>query len=52
MRYDDFEAVQIRFNELDRHLQVILLTWSVSVAVLVVGIRLLMANASALFVIP
>jgi hypothetical protein len=52
MRYDEFEAVQVRFHELDRRLQMILLVWSVSVAALGTGIKLLMANAAALAIIP
>ena len=51
MRYEEFEVMQTRFNDLDRRLQLILLGWVVSIAAFVVGLRLLTANAALLSVI-
>ncbi len=51
MRYEEFEAIQCRFNELDRRLQLILLGWVVSITAFMVGLHLLTANAALLSVI-
>src|SRR5437016_6186298 len=51
MRYEEFEVMQTRFNDLDRRLQLILLGWVVSIAAFMVGLRLLTANAALLSVI-
>jgi hypothetical protein len=51
MRYEEFEAVQFRFNELDRKLQFILLGWVVSIAAFMVGVHMLTANAALMSVI-
>ena len=51
MRYEEFEAVQFRFNELDRKLELILLGWVVSIAAFMVGVHILTANAALMSVI-
>jgi hypothetical protein len=51
MRYDEFEMMQTRFNDLDRRLQLVLLGWVVSILAFMVGLRLLTANAALLSVI-
>lgn len=51
MRYDEFETIQIRFNHLDRRLQLILLGWVVSIAAFTVGVHMLTANAALLSVL-
>jgi hypothetical protein len=51
MRYEEFEAIQFRFNELDRKLQLILLGWVVSLAAFMVGVHMLTANAALMSVI-
>ncbi|TMI99722.1 MAG: hypothetical protein E6H01_10780 [Bacillati bacterium ANGP1] len=51
MRYEEFEVMQTRFNDLDRRLQLILLGWVVSIAAFMIGLRLLTANAALLSVI-
>ncbi len=51
MRYEEFEVMQTRFNDLDRRLQLILLGWVVSIVAFMVGLRLLTANAALLSVI-
>ncbi len=51
MRYEEFEIVQARFNDLDRRLQLILVGWVVSVVAFMVGLHLLTTNAALLSVI-
>lgn len=51
MRYEEFEIVQARFNDLDRRLQLILVGWVVSIVAFMVGLRLLTTNAALLSVI-
>ncbi len=51
MRYEEFEAVQTKFNDLDRRLQLILLGWVVSIMAFMVGLRLLTTNVSLLSMI-
>ena len=51
MRHEEFEAIQFRFNELDRKLQLILLGWVVSIAAFMVGVHMLTANAALMSVI-
>ena len=51
MRYEEFETIQFKFNELDRKLQLILLGWVVSIAAFMVGVHMLTANASLMSVI-
>jgi hypothetical protein len=51
MRYDEFEAIQFKFNELDRRLQLILLGWVVSITAFIFGVHMLTANAGLLAVI-
>jgi len=48
MRYEEFEVMQTRFNDLDRRLQLILLGWVVSIAAFMVGLRLLTERGAAL----
>lgn len=52
VRYEECEAVQTRFQRYDWRLQVIFVGWSVSVAVLIVGVKLLTMNAHVLSSIP
>ncbi len=51
MRYEEFEVIQFKFNELDRKLQLILLGWVVSIAAFMLGVHLFTANAALLSVI-
>jgi hypothetical protein len=51
MPHEEFEAIQFRFNELDRRLQLILLGWVVSIVAFMVGLHLLTTNAALLSVI-
>ncbi|MDQ7819551.1 MAG: hypothetical protein QN173_00165 [Armatimonadota bacterium] len=51
MRYEEFDVIQSRFNDLDRRLQVVLVGWVVSFAAFLVGLRLLTANATLLSLI-
>ena len=51
MRYEEFEIIQARFNDLDRRLQLILLGWVVSIISFMVGLQLLTTNAALLSVI-
>ncbi len=51
MRYEEFDVIQSRFNDLDRRLQLILVGWVVSMTAFLVGLRLLTANATMLSLI-
>lgn len=52
MRYEELETVQSGFQKYDWRLQVLLIGWSISVGILILGIRLLTANASLLSIGP
>jgi hypothetical protein len=51
MRYEEFEAIQIKFGELDRKLQLVLLGWVLTIVAFMAGIHMLTANAALLSVI-
>ncbi|MDP3703559.1 MAG: hypothetical protein Q8R78_04165 [Candidatus Omnitrophota bacterium] len=52
LRYEELETVQSGFQKYDWRLQVVLIGWSISVGILILGIRLLTANASLLTIGP
>lgn len=52
LRYEELETVQSGFQKYDWHLQMVLIGWSISVAILILGIRLLTANANLLSITP
>jgi len=49
---EGLETAPSRFQRYDRRLQAVLVAWSISVGILVLGVRLLTANASLLSVGP
>ena len=52
VHYEGIETVQTRFQKYDWRLQVVLIGWSISVAVLIIGIHLMTTNAGLLLVRP
>jgi hypothetical protein len=52
VHYDGIEAVQSRFQRYDWRLQIIFIGWSISVAVLILGLHLMTTNAGLLTVRP
>lgn len=52
VHYEGIDAVQSRFQRYDWRLQVIFIGWSISVAVLIIGIHLMTTNAGLLSVWP
>lgn len=51
MREEEFEVVQATFHRLDWHIQITFIAWVISVSVIMVGLKLLTANALALSII-
>jgi len=52
VHYEGIDAAQNRFQKYDWRLQVVFIGWSISVAVLILGIRLMTTNAGLLSVGP
>lgn len=52
VRYEELDVAETSFQRLDWRLQVVFIGWSISVTVLVVGIKLLAMNAYVLSVAP
>ena len=52
VHYEGVDAAQNRFQKYDWRLQVVFIGWSISVAVLILGIRLMTTNAGLLSVGP
>ncbi|HXF81687.1 MAG TPA: hypothetical protein VNN19_02915 [bacterium] len=50
--YDGIDATSTRFQSYDWRLQVILVAWSVGVALLILAIHLMTANARLLSILP
>src|SRR2546427_7191899 len=46
MRYEEFEVMQTRFNDLDRRLQLVLLRWGVSLVAFLIWVRLFTAKTA------
>lgn len=52
VHYEGIDTAQNRFQKYDWRLQVILIGWSISVAVIIIGIHLMTNNAGLLLVRP
>lgn len=51
MRYEEFDSLQVKFSELDRKLQLVLLGWVATTVAFMAGVHMLTANAALLSVV-